>query len=430
LLDDWRLVAFVRYARRLEALGSSIDLNRSTLSYAAFVLRNGTAGVDAIDLGPAHVVDGLIERWLKTLAGQDAESISQSIGDSLRAVVLDFILPAADRARRIVVVPDGAIATLPIEALPARGGGYVIEQLPPLSYLTAERDLIARTREVKWGRGLLVMGDPDFVESRCAEIADESESTWTPSASPIDDSHERLPVTGFRGATSHCREFREMHFNRLVQSGAEAREVASSVRNSGEPCMLLLGREASEESFKRFATGRRWLHVATHGFSVIENCGARRNSAETALKRSGLALAGANSRSGAGMDREDGMLTAEEAAMLNLSGVECVVLSACESGTGQVVSSEGVLGMRRAFYEAGASTLVAPLWKIEDSAARSWMREFYSRLLRHEMEPADAARAASLELLGRMRRLGGSTTPQVWSGFVVSGLSGWDKEAR
>ena len=98
--------------------------------------------------------------------------------------------------------------------------------------------------------------------------------------------------------------------------------------------------------------------------------------------RSGIVLAGANTigqKETAGV--EDGWVTAEEVALLNLRGTELVVLSACDTGLGQVQVGEGVYGLRRAFVLAGARTLVMSLWKVPDEATQELMVRFYTHLL-------------------------------------------------
>ena len=98
---------------------------------------------------------------------------------------------------------------------------------------------------------------------------------------------------------------------------------------------------------------------------------------ENPLLLSGLALAGANRRAAAGPDEDDGILTAEEVASLNLQGTEWAVLSACDTGLGEIKAGEGVFGLRRAFQIAGARTVIMSLWSVDDRATRPWMRALY-----------------------------------------------------
>ncbi len=116
---------------------------------------------------------------------------------------------------------------------------------------------------------------------------------------------------------------------------------------------------------------------------------------ENPLLRSGLALAGAN-RLKSGDD--DGILTAQEAAGLDLWGTKLVVLSACDTGVGEVKNGEGVYGLRRALVLAGSETQVMSLWPVSDKGTRDLMIEYYWRLLRGEGRSA-ALRAVQLQML-------------------------------
>src|SRR5262249_22635646 len=133
----------------------------------------------------------------------------------------------------------------------------------------------------------------------------------------------------------------------------------------------------------------RWLHLATHGFfdpGRLSPVGRNSRSASTSqlstedvtvrnpLLLSGLVLAGANS------DPDRGILTAEEAALLDLRGCELVVLSACQTGLGPVTFGEGLLGLQRAFSVAGAKSVAASLWSVPDKATQELMTRFYANL--------------------------------------------------
>src|SRR5262249_19666699 len=120
-------------------------------------------------------------------------------------------------------------------------------------------------------------------------------------------------------------------------------------------------------------------------------------------------------------DAEDGILTTEEVAALDLSGVSWAVLSACETGVGDVVPSEGVLGMRRAFRIAGARTLITSLWSVQDASTRQWMQALYRARFARGLATDEAMRRASLELIEDRSRHGKSTHPFYWGAFVAAG---------
>jgi CHAT domain-containing protein len=192
---------------------------------------------------------------------------------------------------------------------------------------------------------------------------------------------------------------------------------------------------ATETAFREQAPGHRWLHVATHGFFAPPSlrsalaAGGERGRHPGLL--SGLALAGANVPATA--DGDDGILTALEVAALDLSDVEVAVLSACETGLGEVAAGEGVMGLQRAFQVAGARTTVTSLWKVPDVATQLLMQRFYENLWDKGMGKLEALRQAQLWLM----REGGQRgvmlpeesreteskhlPPYFWAAFVLSG---------
>ena len=144
---------------------------------------------------------------------------------------------------------------------------------------------------------------------------------------------------------------------------------------------------------------------------------------------SGLALAGANLEPEAGKD--DGILTAQEIAFLPLNDVETVVLSACETGLGEVAGGEGLIGIQRAFQVAGVRTTVASLWKVNDQATRVLMERFYRNLWEKEMGHLDALREAQIYILNNPNSVRSleveskedtsRTSPELWAAFQMSG---------
>jgi CHAT domain-containing protein len=194
---------------------------------------------------------------------------------------------------------------------------------------------------------------------------------------------------------------------------------------------VLTEARATEAAVKQLK-GPRILHLATHGFSDAAwtrgdgSLPGRQNrppdsKLQDSLVRSGLALAGANQRRSGD---DDGILTAREVAGLDLEGTELAVLSACETGIGQVQSGEGIYGLRRALMLAGVRMQVASLWKIDDAATRDIMVDFYSRLLAGTSR-SQSLREAQLAMLRDSRY----AHPFYWAAFIAIGddqpMSGW-----
>jgi CHAT domain-containing protein len=321
-------------------------------------------------------------------------------------------------------------------ALPEGADRYLVERGPVVHYLSAERDLVFTA--LPQGTGLLAAGAPSFderspaVPERPAGAQDRRPATTVASAV-------------FRGALPSCRNFDSLRFAALPSAGLEIEDVADAWKTStkrlrgpttfeafGAEPLLLSGPAASETAVKASAPGRRIVHLATHGF-FLGDCPSAPGSeaarpirsatvfADNPLLLSGLALAGANQRGTAAPGAEDGILTAEEIAALDLSGVEWAVLSACETGVGELRTGEGLFGLRRAFQIAGARSLILSLWPVEDEASRQWMKTLYRNRLARGMTTAKAVHEASREELLKRRAAGLSTHPFYWAGFVAAG---------
>jgi CHAT domain-containing protein len=200
--------------------------------------------------------------------------------------------------------------------------------------------------------------------------------------------------------------------------------------------LQVTGADASAEAFEQYAPGKRVLHVATHGFFLEGSCesvvqrglaASKRDesflpaTAENPLLLSGLAFAGANRRTLAKPDESDGILTAEEIAGINLDGVDWAVLSACDTGVGEIKIGEGVFGLRRAFQLAGAKTVIMSLWSVEDETTRQWMSTLYGEHFLGRKDTGESVRAASLQVLRQRRAKHQSTHPFYWGAFIATG---------
>lgn len=217
----------------------------------------------------------------------------------------------------------------------------------------------------------------------------------------------------------------------LSFSAKEVTNVETLLKQAGVQTSLYADFTATEEVFKSLGategSSPGVLHVATHGYfypnpdnqtvnRTAENDLAFKMS-ENPMIRSGLILAGANQAWQTGHafrpEMEDGIVTAYEISQMNLSGTELVVLSACETGLGDIQGNEGVYGLQRAFKIAGAKYLIMSLWQVPDRQTSLLMATFYRKWLEDNMHIPDAFHAAQKEL----RDLG--LNPHQWAGFVL-----------
>ena len=431
------LIGFARFPHH-RLLGGNRDGDLATEpvpSYLAYAVRADRTEIELVELGEANGIDGLVtelraelDREAQVTLGSSAsrEQDYRRIAQRLRELLWDPIEPFFTGLERVFVVPDGSLHLVNLTALPVGKSEYLAEVGPQLHYLSAERDLVVEP-STETGEGLLVMGNPDFDELPHLSEAQEVE-IGAIAATPVPGTEQG---STFRGLRSTCESFQAMRFEPLPASEIEVQEIAGiwqSLEPSPTVTSLLRG-EAVEGSFKRLAAGRQVLHLSTHGFYLGDDCPVydftdlRRPAVapENPLLRSGLAFAGANHRKVALPEEDDGILTAEEVAALDLFGVEWAVLSACESGLGDVQAGEGVFGLRRAFAAAGTHTLIMSLWPVDDDVTREWMTRLYQFRFLESSTTIEAVHRTNLHLLAARREAGASTHPFYWAGFVAAG---------
>jgi len=449
LPESTALVAYARFPYHdlnppTGARGDTVRISGSKQPprYVAFVLPGAGRDPRVAPLGSADEIDSLARRFLEEAGrgtlrrgrtASDAERDCRAAGSALRARAWDPVVAALGGARRVLLVPDGMLHFVPFAALPAADGAFLVETGPTLHLMGSERDAIDR-RAAPSSTGLLALGGPAF-DARSGE-------TRVPGTTATD-----AVAVAVRGAAPSCEAFDRVRFAPLPGALAEVEDVVRVWRSapgagggSEGGAIALEGVAASETAFKRLAPGRRVLHLATHGFFLGEDCArtasgtrgiggmARREGAAPAeeaahsrLALFGLAFAGANRRAEARPGDDDGVLTAEEASTMHLAGAEWVVLSACETGLGEVAGTEGVLGLQRAFQVAGARTTILSLWQVDDESTRRWMSALYRLRMEGRRSTAEAVRGAALEVLRERRAQGLGSHPFHWAGFVAVG---------
>ena len=212
----------------------------------------------------------------------------------------------------------------------------------------------------------------------------------------------------------------------------EVDRIVSNLESHSIPYTYYYGTEGTEESFKSLDGSRpKLLHIATHGFYMTEQDAEKKNFSRPLLleesrgyredkpmMRSGLLLSGCSralNHESIPEGVEDGILTADEISKLDMRGLDLVVLSACQTGLGDITSGEGVFGLQRGFKNAGAKTIIMSLWKVSDIATQHLMTSFYNHYL-GGMPKEQAFRMAQ----GELRKVvdPGQSKPD-WAAFVM-----------
>jgi len=388
------LISYATYTRYKPI--SPREFFQLTPAYMAFVLHPDSGQVAAYDLGEARPIEELVKRMRNSadaeahgggLGSARNEREYRVAGEALRKLIWDPLNPELTHAKLALVVPDGVLNLVPFSALP-EGSGYLVEHGPVIHLLTSERDLVPDDATQKKS-GLLAIGSPSF---QLAHL-------------------DASPAT-LRGSSVPCDAFSKLTFNPLPGSLREVNDISSSWQrwNSSEPARLLTGEQATRAEFVRSASAARVLHVATHAFVLQQNCGDG-----NPLLRSGLVFAGANT------NRDASILTAQQIASLDLRGVDWAVLSACNTGNGELRDGEGVLGLQRSFRVAGARSVVMTLWPVDDQVTRHFMHVLYTERFGARATTADAVWNSARKLLLERRAAGQSTHPWYWAGFVGAG---------
>jgi len=372
-------------------IAAQLDADTVLLEYAlgrerSYLWLVGPDLFRAYTLPPQSEIESLAARFRASVS-KDApvdEEAASALSRILLAPVGD--LPAG---RRLVIVAEGALQSLPMAALPLGGAPLVarheVVMLPSASTLALLRSPKPRAASTKT---VMVLADPVFdpLDPRVRTARRAASGV----ASAVDPTRAALDETIERGG-----------LGRLLGSRREAASILSMAR-AGE------GRQAVDfDASRALATGGelaryRIVHFATHG--VLD-------AARPELSGLVLSLVDREGRP------DDGFLRMHDIYNLPLAA-DLVVLSACQSGLGRDVRGEGLVGLTRAFMYAGTPRVVASLWKVDDRATAELMRRFYAAMLGPRAQPPAAAlRAAQLEMARDARW----HAPYHWAGFVLQG---------
>ncbi len=220
-------------------------------------------------------------------------------------------------------------------------------------------------------------------------------------------------------------------WNYLPYSHKEVKIISEFCKNTNIINSIYTGKEASEDKFKSLgrytstSTSPSIIHLSTHGFFfsdldskyLAQYYTNKSKLYSNPMLRSGLLLAGANKNWSDSMailnPAEDGVLTADEISLMDLSSTKLIVLSACETGLGEIQSNEGVYGLQRAFKIAGVQSIIMSLWQVPDKQTAELMELFYKNYLINKMNIRDSLLTAQKTL--RDKKL----EPYYWASFIL-----------
>jgi CHAT domain-containing protein len=425
-------------SRQLEPGTAFIDLLRLRFEkggrfagdrYQAFVLAPDRPD-SRVDLGAAPPIDAAIDSWRRSIANQEASlapaKLKELVWDKLASV-----LPAGTKV--VYLCPEGNLARLPWAALPGSKPGTVLLEECALAVVPSGSWLLEQLLyPPKGGSG------PDLL------LAAGSIEYGTPPS----------------GTRSQYRP--------LAGTGLELARVLEAFGAGDEAALRRTN--ATPEALRERLPKAHYVHLATHGYFDAPALTAEWKRAQEQMERwqfredeatlpvglaarnslgyVGLALAGANDPETAGPD--GGILTGLGIVDLRLEGLRLCVLSACETGLGELTEGEGVVGLQRAFHVAGCPNVIGSLWRVDDAATAALMAQFYHELRMNKRLPLEALRRAQLTIFRHPERIlalagergkpaqeaaaklgpaaapptepGGKAPPRLWAAFTLSGI--------
>ncbi|WP_197528187.1 CHAT domain-containing tetratricopeptide repeat protein [Posidoniimonas polymericola] len=393
--------------------------------YIAWVIPASDEGpVTIVDLGDAETIDLAVQKARSAMQNsasaieeQGERSATAMVNDELATLANSLWKPLASHLKgkkELVLSPDGALWLVPWAAIPAGDNKFLLEKFQ-LRFVTSGRELVQRRPERTGIGPPVVLADPDYDWNAMGTSVSSRSAT-----------HRAATIAG--------------PFARLPGTAREARAIEPVLAEfgKGQP-VIYLEKRATETQFKSLYRPS-FLVCSTHGFFLEDQntdesdaipkstVSAAANSAkgptksrplENPLLRCGLVLSGVN-RQTEKTSGDDGVLTGLEIVSTDLRGTEMVVLSACDTGVGDVRNGEGVAGLRQAFQLAGAKSVVATLWQIPDQETSQIMTDFFVYLGQGRSK-AEALRYAQINRINDHRNRTGAAHPYYWAAFTITG---------
>ncbi len=373
--------------------------------YAVYILTS-KGNLRWADLGPVKELDPLIQAFRRavrdpSLTDGEVKRPAQALDTQIMQPVRQLI----GNAQHLLIAPDGPLNLIPFEALIDEQDHFLLETYQ-ITYLTSGRDLLRLHNPTTPAQAPLLLAAPTYDH----------------------------PGTSATTAQSHSLSNRSGDLANLTVAPLHGTLIEGQAISQTFPHLQLITGTQATEAIVKQQPNPSFLHIATHGFFLKDQPIPLRNQPlastttnkplplriENPLLRSGLAMAGFNLRQSG---RDDGVLTALEISGLDLRATQMVVLSACDTGVGEVHNGEGIYGLRRAFTLAGAKSQLMSLWKVDDQSTKDLMVAFYEHLKQGQSR-GQALRETQLAMLkGSIKTVSGGSYrhPYYWAAFIRAG---------
>lgn len=380
--------------------------DESELLYGALLLAKGDTAPKLIPLCSEYDLEDLMDAY--TPMGQnEIDSLYAFSNKSLYHMIWEKIEPYIPVGSTVYYSPTGYISKINLPAV-SNGNNRMVEL-----YDFHEVSTTALIDEVKQYAGMdylnaALYGDINYSED--VDLMAEKAKRYS-----LYTSGEVLATRSLNRGT----------WDLLSGTKEEVETISEMLRVKGTNVHMLTQNDANEESFKAFdANAPALIHIATHGFyfppeedvtSSFFNGLHSYTQKDYSMLYSGLLFAGGNNAwTGKEIEEgvEDGILTADEISRLDLSANKLIVLSACNTGLGDIDNVDGVLGLQRGLKRAGAKTVLMSLWKVPDKETIDLMRMFYKELLNGNT-PQQSLKSTQKQMMAEGK------TPYYWAGFIL-----------
>lgn len=373
----------------------SAGIYSDSVFYAALIVKSTTVGSpELVLMREGYVMESKLLKYYRNSIKQQTDNeycyryFWRDIANALKGI------------KKLYVSPDGAYNQLNINTLQnMQTQKYVFDEVE-IQIVSNTKDLAVKKEAQNPQNHIILCGNPDFMFQQSRRVSE--------------------------GGSASGRNKYVQTLSPLPGTEAEVKEIDRLASQYGWQEDLYLNEKVTEEKVKAIKNPKV-LHIATHGFFDNDVSGGRKGKAaavaENPLLKSGLMLAGSditmqnkkygyiNSSSEGG---EDGILTAYEAMNMNLEHTDLVVLSACETGLGEVKNGEGVYGLQRSFQVAGSKAIVNSLWTVNDETTMLLMTSFYKEW----MKSGDKRKAFRTAMASVRQRF---PHPYYWGPFVMIG---------
>jgi CHAT domain-containing protein/tetratricopeptide (TPR) repeat protein len=370
-----------------------------------------------IPLGGAVAIEKNVALYQKSVRGKTDETTLSTVLKKLHEQLwapLERALP--EGTATVIVSPDAELSFISFATLLTPAGRFVCEKYF-VRYAASGRDLLREAKPTAVPTTTMrVFANPDFALSNAVEAAAKTNEV------------------GLRSV--EMRDLQCISLPNLPGTEKESVALEELAKKSGWQAQANLGPNATEAEMRK-VNSPRILHLATHGFFLPESgVGVSKRTGDAAdipegklvnpMHRNGLAMTGAQHTLQAWAKGEvppienDGIVTAEEVGGLKLDGTWLVTLSACDTGSGEARTGEGVLGLRRGFIQSGAQNLLMTLWPISDGTTVQIMLDFYDAAFKSGNAPRALANTQRDWLVKLRNERGLLAAVQLAGPFIIS----------